>query len=104
VPGWYWFVRKFADVVSDCPLKLKGGDFIEEVTLEIVAGNASGARLDMEWTFKRKDNPLPFQWIMPTFFENESYNFGRNGAKLAAQFDEALRREGLMSPWEHEKA
>jgi hypothetical protein len=56
VPGWYWFVRTFGEVVSDCPLKLKGGDYVEEVTLQIVQGNASGARLDMEWTFRRKDH------------------------------------------------
>jgi hypothetical protein len=102
LPGWYWFVRKFGEVVSDCPLKLKGGDYIEEVTLQIVPGNASGTRLDMEWTFRRRDSPDPFKWIIPTFFEKESYNFGRNGARLAAEFDAELRKAGLVSPWEAE--
>jgi hypothetical protein len=37
---------------------------------------------------------------MPTFFEKKGYNFGRNGARLAAEFDEELRKAGLVSPWE----
>jgi hypothetical protein len=99
VPGWYWFIRKFSEVVSDCPVTLKGGNYIDEVTLEIVQGNASGTRLDMEWTFRRKDHPDLVKWVMPTFFENEEFNFGRNGAKLAEKFNEELQKAGLFSPW-----
>jgi len=99
VPGWYWFIRKFGEVVSDCPLSLKGGNYVDEVTLEIVQGNASGTRLDMEWTFRRNDHPDPFKWVMPTFFENQEFGFGPYGAKLAEKFNEELQKAGLFSPW-----
>lgn len=102
IAGWYWFLRKFACVVADCPLKLKGGDLIEEVRFDIVEGNLSGTRLDLEWTFKRKDSPLPFRWATPTYFAKPDSFFGRNGEKLSAIFETQLREAGFKPPWDIE--
>jgi len=100
--GWYWFLRKFACVVADCPLKLKGGNLIEEVTFQIVEGNLSGTRLDLEWTFKRKDTPLPFRWALPTVFAKADFFFGRNGGRLSETFERQLREAGFKPPWDIE--
>jgi hypothetical protein len=100
--GWSWFLRRFASVVSDCPLKLTGGKFVKEVTLEIVSGNASETRLDFEWKFTRMDD-TSFVWSVPTYFVKEPYAFGRDGRRsqeLADAFEAKLRNQGLMVPWE----
>lgn len=97
--GWYWFVRKYADAVADCPLKLRGGRLIKEITLKIVLGNAVGSRLDYEWSLIRRDSPQPVIWVMPTYFQQEGYGFGRNGPAVAARFDEELASLGFSMPW-----
>jgi hypothetical protein len=97
--GWYWFIRKYAEVVGDCPLTLRGGQYVKEVTFQIVPGNASATRLDMKWTFTRHDSSAPFKWIMPMHFEKDSFNFGRNGATRIEQFDEQLKELGFPMPW-----
>jgi hypothetical protein len=99
--GWYWFVRKYADVVSDSPLVLKGGKVVKEVTLKIVEGNAGGTRLDLEWTFVRQGSSK-FQWCMPMMFRKEEFSFGRNGARYEKEFDDELKALGFAMPWDRE--
>jgi len=98
--GWHSFLTVFSRVVADCPLRLKGANYIDNVTLEIVPGNAVGTRLDLEWTFTRKDVPNPFRWISPSYFEIPSFHLGRSGRVVDEHFEFLLREAGLMKPWE----
>ncbi len=98
--GWYWFIRKYADVTSDCPLVLKGGKHLKQVTLEIVQGNGSGTRLDMEWTFVKYNDPTPFQIIVPTLFEDDGFYFGARGIQREDAFNAEIKSLGFTIPWQ----
>ena len=89
--GWYSFMMQFSSAVSGSSLRLKGGQYIDEVTVEISKGNASGTRLDLEWTFTKIDHSMPFQWILPTLIDLDEGHFGRAGKASDERFFGALQ-------------
>ena len=92
VLGWRLFLQAFVVLVFGCPLKLKGDHIIEQV--EVGFRSLGPLQYELEWCFKRRDDPLPFVWVSPGIVDIPDGHFGRDGKRQWEEFEAHLVKLG----------
>jgi hypothetical protein len=92
--GWCLFLQKFVSLVSGCPLRLKGGEYVEEVTIQMWPVPNSRNAFNLEWRFKRINSSAIFALAMNVYIEESDFHFGRGGPASDAAFESKLRALG----------
>lgn len=93
--GWVLFLQKFVSLVGGCPLRLAGGQFIEEAEVSMRPSDGHQRLFDVVWNFKRTGSGGVIELPLPIFVNPADFHFGRNGRAVDQAFENKLRVLGL---------
>ncbi len=92
--GWCAFLQALVALVRDCPLKLTGGSYLDEVNVQLTPSPLGKNIFDLSWIFQRLDKAPSFALALTIYVEQSDFHFGRGGKAIDDAFDARLSELG----------